>query len=45
VNELRDIGYTREHIFTEIFGLSLEKAREKLADLVAQKTDESAPLA
>ncbi|MBI2645321.1 HD domain-containing protein [Candidatus Uhrbacteria bacterium] len=37
-NELRDIGYTREHIFTEMYGLSLKKAVEKLESLVAQKT-------
>jgi len=37
-NDLRDEkGYTREQIFSEMYELSLEKAAEKLAFLVAQK--------
>jgi tRNA nucleotidyltransferase (CCA-adding enzyme) len=36
-NGLRDQGYTREQIFAEIYGLSLQEAAEKLASLIDEK--------
>lgn len=44
-NELRDVGYTKEQIFVEIFGLSLDKAAEKMKHLVTQKAHQPKLLA